>query len=87
MESTTVRLSKDDKEKLERLQAEIFLSTGKRLTFSELLHHLISSGKEWLEQIIKDDNQNIDWEYIYNSIQDMGTTDSTDVDSIVYEDV
>ncbi len=84
--STTIRITNEDKTKLEKLQAELFLSTGRRLNFTDLLHYLIETGEKSLYNKIIDDtsSQNIDWKYLVQSVKDLGPTDVDEIDEIVY---
>lgn len=42
--STTVKISKDYKERLDRLQASLLLATGKKIPLQELLEMLVQLG-------------------------------------------
>lgn len=44
--ATSVKISREYKEKLDRLQARLYLTTGKKLSLQELLEMLITLGSE-----------------------------------------
>ncbi|PSQ47129.1 hypothetical protein BRD19_10615 [Halobacteriales archaeon SW_7_65_23] len=50
--ATSVKMDEETKEQLERLQAEIKLQTGKRVTQQELLTRLVEDAIESKEQLI-----------------------------------
>lgn len=87
MASTTIRIDKTDKEKLDKLQAEIFLKTDNKLTTPEILHYLLRFGRENLIEGIQKKLQSqkkIDWDLAFSFIQDFGFDSSEDIDEIVY---
>jgi hypothetical protein len=88
MESTTIRINHDEKRKLEKLQAQIFLQCGKRLSFPELLHWLlVSTDDEILKRILEDLDEKstkIDWDIHLEAIRDLGFDNSDDIDDVVY---
>ncbi len=44
--ATSVKISREYKEKLDRLQARLYLVTGKKLSLQELLEMLVSLGSD-----------------------------------------
>jgi len=87
MTSTTIRIAKTDKKKIDKLQAEIFLKTDQKLTVPEILHFLIRFGRENLIEGIQSElekQQNVDWDLAFSFIQDFGFDSSEDIDEIVY---
>ncbi|MFV2016228.1 MAG: hypothetical protein ACC656_12415 [Candidatus Heimdallarchaeota archaeon] len=87
MSSTTIRIEKTDKEKIDKLQAEIFLKIDKKLTVPEILHYLIRFGRENLIEGIQNElnvQKAIDWDHAFSFIQDFGFDSSEDIDEIVY---
>lgn len=85
--STTIRINEKDKDELDKLQAEVFLATGKKLSYPELLGILMklsrTSLKVQLVEMIKNP-QSINWEKSRKYITDWGITQSTDIDDILY---
>jgi len=51
--ATTVKISREYKEKLDRLQARLYLVTGKKLSLQEVLEILVSLGSEYEEIIVE----------------------------------
>jgi mRNA-degrading endonuclease RelE of RelBE toxin-antitoxin system len=51
--ATTVKISREYKEKLDRLQARLYLVTGKKLSLQEVLEILVSLGSEHEEIIVE----------------------------------
>ena len=49
--ATSVKISREYKEKLDRLQARLYLTTGKKLSLQELLETLITLGS-YREEIV-----------------------------------
>lgn len=86
MSSTTIRIHSDEKFKLEKLQARIFLKSGKKLSIPELMQQLLKSDEdEILEKILDDlENDNIDWDIHLSMITDMEFNSSDDIDDVVY---
>lgn len=86
MASTTIRIHSDEKSKLEKLQARIFLKSGKKLSIPELMQQLLKSDEdEILEKILDDlENDNIDWDIHLSMITDMEFDSSDDIDDVVY---
>lgn len=89
--STSVKLSKQDKERLERLQALATLKTGWKVTQQELLSALIREalerGDEFLDRAYKASVPMPDQEYekILSLVEDWGVETRWDeVDRILY---
>ena len=51
--ATTVKISREYKEKLDRLQARLYLVPGKKLSLQEVLEILVSLGSEYEEIIVE----------------------------------
>ncbi len=84
--TTTVRIQDADKIELDRLQAKILLQSGKKITHDQLLHYLLYYSKETIVDLIVDDvnDQKINWDGLMDSISDLGLSDSTQIDDIIY---
>lgn len=89
--ATSVKLGKEDKEKLEKLQALITLKAGEKVTQQELLSTLISEalarGDEFVEKTFKASIPMSDQEYekILSLIDDWGVeTSCEEVDQTLY---
>lgn len=52
--STTVRVRREDKAALDRLQAKITLREGERVPLEEVLHRLVELGKRREDEIVGD---------------------------------
>lgn len=91
--ATSVKISKEYKDKLDRLQARLYLTTGKKLSLQELLEILVSIGSDH-EDIVVEMAQGEaamldleDMKAILNSTVDWGQETSEDViDKILYGD-
>lgn len=53
--STTVRIRPEDKARLDRLQAQIVLKTGRRLALDAILHRAIQIAAKHEEEMLLDD--------------------------------
>lgn len=86
--TTTVRIQSKDKEELDKLQATILLKTGKKLTYNEILHYLLTYSKDRVIEAIVDNisTQVIDWERNFELVADYDTTDSSDINDVIYGD-
>jgi hypothetical protein len=51
--STSVKISREYKEKLDRLQARLYLTTGKKLSLQEVLEILVSLGSDHEEILVE----------------------------------
>lgn len=56
--ATSVKISREYKEKLDRLQARLYLVTGKKLSLQELLEMLVSLGSD-REEIVAEMAQGV----------------------------
>lgn len=85
--STTIRINERDKDELDKLQAEVFLATGKKLSYPELLGVIMkmsrTSLKGQLIELIRSP-QEIDWEKSEKYVSDWGFSDSSDIDEVLY---
>jgi len=85
--STTIRINNEDKDELDKLQAEIFLSTGRKLSYPQLLGIILKMSRTNLRshliELIKSP-QGIDWEKSEKYINDWGFSDSSDIDEVLY---
>jgi len=89
--STSVKLSEEDKEKLEKLQALVTLKAGHKVTQQELLSTLIGEalaiGDEFVEKMFKTSIPMSDQEYerILSLVEDWGVETSwEEIDQILY---
>ncbi|MEM3381607.1 MAG: hypothetical protein QXQ11_05565 [Candidatus Bathyarchaeia archaeon] len=88
---TTVKLSEDDKKKLEKLQALVTLKAGEKVSQQELLSALIGEALkgsgEFLEKMYKTNVPIPDQEYekILSLVEDWGVeTEWKEMDQILY---
>lgn len=90
--ATSVKLDEDTKERLERLQAEIKLETGRKVTQQELLDRLVEHGENDKAELI--DSYRDDWdglteaekERFFSGTSDWGVeTTEEEIDEILYE--
>lgn len=51
--ATSVKISREYKEKLDRLQARLYLTTGKKVSLQELLETLVTLGSQREEIIVE----------------------------------
>ena len=91
--STSIKISERAKSKLEELQAEIRLETGKKVTQQELLDRLVEESYESKDEVVdsyRDDFDGLSQEEIdqwLSGTSDWGTeTSEEDVDEILYDD-
>ncbi|MDG7000512.1 MAG: hypothetical protein JRN15_15570 [Nitrososphaerota archaeon] len=91
--STSVKLSEDDKKKLERLQAMVTVKTSKRVTQQKLLSRLIEDALEQGDEFIAKTFQgtvpmpNDDYHRMLSLISDWGTrTKWEEIDEVLYGD-
>ena len=91
--STSVKISERAKSKLEELQAEIRLETGKKVTQQELLDLLVEESYESKDELVdsyRDDFDGLSQEEIdrwLSGTSDWGVeTSEDDVDEILYDD-
>jgi len=91
--ATSVKVEKATKERLERLQAEIKLETGRKVTQQELLDRLVEHGVEDKEAIV--DSYRDEWEGLTEEEKERffsGTAASGDpveedeIDRVIYEE-
>ena len=90
--ATTVKLSEKAKEKLDRLQAKIFLSSSKNLSKQELLEKIIELSTEEKEKLLAKLEPEIKFplkkkeiETVMSSSRDWGVkTKEEDIDKILY---
>ncbi|MBI4257729.1 MAG: hypothetical protein HY619_02125 [Thaumarchaeota archaeon] len=89
--STSVKLSEEDKKRLEKLQATVTLKGGEKMTQQELLSRLISEalkkGDEFVEKLVKASVPLSDEEYgrVQSLVEDWGVETSwKDVDRLLY---
>jgi predicted transcriptional regulator len=91
--ATSVKVDEDTKERLERLQAEIKLQTGRKVTQQELLDRLVARGTREKATIIESFRD--EWD----GLSDAGTerfladtsasgdpVDEEDIDAVLYDD-
>ncbi len=86
--TTTVRIQDFDKNELDKLQATILLRSGKKITYDQILHYLLRHAKSKVIEAIVDDitDQTINWDKLVENIEDLGSTDSSKVDEVIYGD-
>jgi hypothetical protein len=87
MSSTTIRVHSNEKMKLEKLQARIFLSSGRKLSIPELMELLLKSNEnEILSKILEEltVDEDIPWNLHLSLITDMEFDSSEDIDDILY---
>ena len=89
--ATTVKISKEYKEKLDRLQARLYLVTRKKLSLQEVLEILVSLGCEYEEIVVEKAQGGVvkldsaDVKAILDSSVDWGMETSEDtIDKILY---
>lgn len=91
--ATSVKISREYKEKLDRLQARLYLTTGKKLSLQEVLEILVSLGsnnEDILVEMTQGETVSIgsdDIEEILNTPVDWGkeTIEET-IDKVLYGD-
>ncbi|WP_135663903.1 hypothetical protein [Halorhabdus rudnickae] len=90
--ATSVKIATDTKDKLEQLQAEIKLETGRKVTQQELLDRLVSHGFDSKEAFIdsfRDDFEGLsegEIEQFFSGTFASGSAiDEDDIDRILYE--
>ncbi|MBS7651482.1 MAG: hypothetical protein QXN62_08040 [Candidatus Bathyarchaeia archaeon] len=88
---TTVKLSEDDKKKLEKLQALVTLKAGEKVSqqdvLSALIREALKGGDEFLEKVYKTNVPMPDQEYerILSLVEDWGVeTEWKEMDQILY---
>lgn len=91
--ATSVKMAEDTKSRLEALQAEIKLETGRKVTQQELLDRLVDQAFESREEFIDSFRDDDDWDGLSdNEIERAlsGTTDwgvetsEADIDETLY---
>jgi len=89
--STSVKIDREDKERLERLQALITLRIGRRMTQQEILSKLIRDAYERGEEFIEDlfggctKLSDEEFERVLSLIEDWGVETSwEDIDRVLY---
>ena len=89
--STSVKISREYKEKLDRLQARLYLTTGKKLSQQEVLEILVSIGSDHEEILVemtqgkKPSIKPDDIEAILNTPVDWGQeTGEETIDKVLY---
>jgi len=89
--STSVKIDREDKERLERLQALITLRMGKRVTQQEILSRLIKEayerGEDFIEGLFEEYPKLSDEEFerVLSLIEDWGVETSwEDIDRVLY---
>ncbi len=89
--ATSVKMDDETKEQLERLQAEIKLRTGKRVTQQEILTRLVEGAVESKDQLVKsfrDERVPVsetDREQFHEGMVSSGVkTREADIDDILY---
>ncbi|WP_136688504.1 hypothetical protein [Halorhabdus amylolytica] len=91
--TTSVKIATNTKDKLEQLQAEIKLETGRKVTQQELLDRIVSrefDSKTALIDSFRDDFEGLSEEEIeqfFSGTSDWGVeTSEEDIDRILYEE-
>ena len=91
--ATSVKISREYKEKLDRLQARLYLTTGKKLSLQEVLEMLVSLGsnnEDILVEMTQGETASIgsdDIEAILNTPVDWGKETSEEtIDKVLYGD-
>lgn len=89
--ATAVKMDKEAKSKLEELQAEIKLKTGKKVTQQEILEHLIESAIQSRTEFIDSFRDGTDAlsapeieQFNKGMISSGVETDEDDIDEILY---
>jgi mRNA-degrading endonuclease RelE of RelBE toxin-antitoxin system len=89
--ATTVKISKEYKEKLDRLQARLYLVTRKKLSLQEVLEILVSLGSEYEDIVVEKAQGGVvkldsaDLKSILDSSVDWGMETSEDtIDKVLY---
>jgi len=89
--STSVKIDREDKERLEKLQALVTVKAGKKRTQQEILSALIEEAyarsDEFVEKLVKADVSmpDQDYERILSLVEDWGIETSwREVDEILY---
>jgi len=89
--STTVKISKDYKDRLDRLQASLLIATGKKISLQELLEMLVELGAELEDELqnrVSGEHVTLDAEAvsrIFNMSSDWGIeTDEESLDKTLY---
>ena len=93
MASTTIRISKDDKKKLDELISILSFKTKKKLTQEQLLKELVSLGIKFesniTEQLLSDNKINeidIEKDSFFNlPTFNLGRNTSENIDEIIYK--
>jgi len=89
--ATSVKMDEDTKSRLERLQAEVRLQTGKRVTQQEILGRLVERAIESKADLIDTFREErvplseVDREAFHEGTVSSGTTtDEDDIDDVLY---
>jgi hypothetical protein len=89
--ATSVKMDEKTKSQLERLQAEIKLKTGTKVTQQEVLERLVERGVDSEAELVDSFRDEFvplteaEREYFHEGMFDSGTeTDEEDIDDILY---
>ena len=92
MSSTTIRISREDKKKMDELMTFLMFKTKRKITQEQLLKELIQLGKQNEEKIVENissgENNSVDIEgdpFFHLPTLKLGKNASENIDDILYK--
>ena len=92
MASTTIRISREDKKKMDELMTFLMFKTKRKITQEQLLKELVQLGKHYEEEIVENissgENNSVDIEsdpFFHLPTLKLGKNASENIDDILYK--